>query len=136
MNNNTKEELKRGRKPSQLELSKIYQKFKRYRKYLYVAISKTPNWVRESAGERCIIATENCVQALSVALRTYDFNVKIIQIDRFLTAWDVSFDNISFFSEVKAISKKQRGVLLDYREAIEGQVQALRTWCCNQLNKQ
>ncbi len=134
MNEDTERKIKRGRKPSQLELFGIYQVFKHYRRYLYVAISRMPRWIQVSEGANCISSTKSCIRCLSVAARTYDRELKLRQLDMFLTEWDAAFDSISFFFEVKGISKKQRTILLNYRENIEGQVKALRKWCIEEMN--
>ena len=129
MNENTARTLKEGRKPTPLEPTKVYRTFLSYQKYLIIAIRRTPGDIQKTVCSKCLDATMNCVRSLSVAIRTYDKKVKLSSLNAFLREWDVSFDCIMIFMGVKVISKKQRNVLVDYREKIEGQIQALRRWC-------
>jgi len=106
----------------------IYHEFRKFRKYMYMAIEKMPRWLKNSEGANCVMSIKTCVRCLSVVARTYDREVKLQYIDAFLTEWDVVSDSISFFHEAHGISNHQRAVMYKMREGIEGQVAALRKW--------
>lgn len=118
----------RRRKPTHLETLRIYDAFRMYRKYMYVAIDKMPRWIKLSEGMECIHSIKKCIRCLSVVARTYDRKIKLRYIDAFLTEWDALGDSTLFFFEVNGISKHQRDVMLNKREAIEEQVSAFRNW--------
>ena len=116
------------RKPSHLETLKIYLAFKDFRKYMYVAIDKMPRWIKVSEGMECIRSIKQCIRFLSVVARSYDKRTKLAYIDRFLTEWDVIYDSISFFYEVKGITSHQRDVMATLRQSLEEQVSVFRWW--------
>lgn len=116
------------RKLTPLETLPVYYEFKKFRKYIFIAIEKMPKWLKHSAGRDCEASVNICVRCLSVVSRTYDKIVKIAAIDSFLTEWDAISDLITLFAEVQGLSNHQREVLYIMREKIEGQVSSLRTW--------
>ena len=124
----SRENASRRRKPTQLETLKVYESFRRYRKYMYVAMDKLPRWIKNSEGVECIKSIKACIRCLSVIARSYDRNVKLHYIDLFLTEWDSISDSTMFFFEVSGISRHQRDVMFNKREEIEEQVSAFRAW--------
>lgn len=116
------------RKPTQLETLKVYESFRRFRKYAFVAIDNMPRWIKNSEGVELRRGIKVCLRCLSTIARTYDRAVKLAKIDEFLEEWDVISDSILFCFEAKGISEHQRDVLLGKREAIEEQVSAFRSW--------
>ena len=116
------------RKPTHLETLKVYESFKRFRKYAFVAIDKMPRWIKNSEGVELRRGIKTCLRCLSKIARTYDKSVKLQMADAFLEEWDVISDSILFCFEAKGISTHQRDVLLGKREAIEEQVSAFRAW--------
>ena len=113
---------------SQLDTLDLYADFRHFRKYMYVAIDKMPRWLKCSEGMECIHSIKRCIRCLSPIARSYDKAVKIKYIGLFLQEWDVIFDSISFFYEVKGISKHQRDVMLTLRNNLEEQISAFQKW--------
>ena len=116
------------RKPTQLETLKVYESFRRFRKYAFVAIDNMPRWIKNSEGVELRRGIKVCLRCLSTIARTYDRAVKLAKTDEFLEEWDVISDSILFCFEANGISEHQRDVLLGKREAIEEQVSAFRAW--------
>ena len=124
------------RKLPQLETLRLYEEFKPFRKYMYVGINKMPAWIKNSEGRECIHSIKRCIRHLSVISRSYNREVKIRRLDAFMEEWDMIFDSISFFFEVRSISKHQRNVMLRMRSEIEDQVSAFRAWLENNQGRQ
>ncbi|MBE6244272.1 MAG: hypothetical protein E7108_01955 [Bacteroidales bacterium] len=122
-----------GRKPSQLETLKIYTDFRAFRRYMYRAIDKLPRWLKCSEGMECIHSIKRCIRCLSPVARSYDNAVKRKYMALFLQEWDVIFDSISFFYEVKGISNHQRNVMLRLRNDLEEQISAYQKWLSNNV---
>lgn len=120
------------RKLTPVETLPVYHEFRKFRKYMFVAVEKMPKWMKHSAGADCNAAINICVRCLSVVSRTYDRNLKFEAIDRFLSEWDAISDLITLFSDVNVISSHQCEVMYRMRENIEEQVSSLRTWLLGQ----
>ena len=54
------------RKLTPLETLPVYYEFKKFRKYMYLAIDKMPKWIKHSEGANCITSIKSCVRCLSV----------------------------------------------------------------------
>ena len=114
----------------------VYYEFRKFRKYMYLAINKMPKWIKHSEGDNCIRSIKLCVRCLSVISRTYNHEVKIRHIDSFFVEWDAISDSIEFFAEVDGISNHQRAVMFKLKEGIEGQLVALRGFVIEDAKKQ
>lgn len=123
--------VKGERKLSQLETLRLYADFKAFRLYMYRAIDKMPRWIKCSEGIECIHSIKRCIRFLSPIARSYDNSIKRKYLWLFLQEWDVIFDSISFFFEVKGISKHQRDVMLRLRNNLEEQLSAYQKWLSN-----
>lgn len=119
------------RKLPQLETLRLYVDFRAFRRYMYIGINRLPHWLKNSEGRECVHAIKRCIRHLSVISRSYKRDVKITRLDLFLEDWDMIYDSISFFYEVREISKHQRNVMLNWRADIEDQVSAFRAWLSN-----
>ena len=124
------------RKLPQLETLRLYEDFKPFRKYMYVGINKMPGWIKNSEGRECVHSIKRCIRHLSVISRSYSREMKIRRLDAFMEEWDMIYDCISFFFEVRGISKHQRNVMLRMRSDIEDQVSAFRAWLENNQPRQ
>lgn len=127
-----KENIPGQRKLSQLETLKLYEDFKDFRKYMYRAIDKMPRWIKCTEGMECIKSIKLCVRYLARIARTYDKRVKAQYIERFLDEWDVIYDSICFFFEVKGITNHQRDVMARMRIGLWDQVLAFQGWLASQ----
>ena len=124
------------RKLTPVETLPVYHEFRKFRKYMYLAINKMPKWIKHSEGDNCIRSIKLCVRYLSVISRTYNHEVKIRHIDSFFVEWDAISDSIEFFAEVDGISNHQRAVMFKLKEGIEGQLVALRGFVIEDAKKQ
>lgn len=129
MDNRKDEQKVEGqRKLTPMRTLPVYHEFKKFRKYMFVAIEKMPKWLKHSAGRDCEACISLCVRCLSVFSRTYDKGEKVRALESFLTEWDAMSDLISLFAEVQGLSNHQREVIYVMRDKIEGQVTALLSW--------
>ena len=128
-------DTKGQRKLTPLLTLPVYYEFRKFRKYMYLAINKMPKWIKHSEGDNCIRSIKLCVRYLSVISRTYNHEVKIRHIDSFFVEWDAISDSIEFFAEVDGISNHQRAVMFKLKEGIEGQLVALRGYTINEATK-
>lgn len=129
-------DTKGQRKLTPLLTLPVYYEFRKFRKYMYLAINKMPKWIKHSEGYNCIRSIKLCVRCLSVISRTYNHEVKVRHIDSFFVEWDAISDSIEFFAEVDGISNHQRAVMFKLKEGIEGQLVALRGFVIEDAKKQ